>query len=235
MNAVNQTDITYFVERKRPSKSRFVMDRLNRSLSSRYVQIYNLLVLSELNEFFSSSDGQIRKSASGRSHWWHYTSLNAWVKFLFVRHFCFYSLLAVHSLTVPNAYQNLQSILLSDPPNVRRISVLIHFSVAVFYYFAYKRTTLLLSNSRYHQDTEWIREQVRQRNWRWFGATLWFDSSLFQESVQMQQFSNHAWASSLDRRIEQQKLLHMNRFASMDTSLESPFWWLITNISTIKL
>ncbi|KAL3993644.1 Transmembrane protein 138 family protein [Acanthocheilonema viteae] len=35
---------------------------------------------------------------------------------------------------------------------------------ATLYYFTYKRTILLLSNPKYHHDSEWIREQIRQKN-----------------------------------------------------------------------
>ncbi|KAK6103039.1 Transmembrane protein 138 family protein [Brugia pahangi] len=35
---------------------------------------------------------------------------------------------------------------------------------AILYYFTYKRTILLLSNPKYHHDSEWIREQIRQKN-----------------------------------------------------------------------
>ncbi|VDD87396.1 unnamed protein product [Enterobius vermicularis] len=34
---------------------------------------------------------------------------------------------------------------------------------SVFYYFSYKRTALLLSDSKYHTDSEWIRTQVRNK------------------------------------------------------------------------
>ncbi|VDN92787.1 unnamed protein product [Brugia pahangi] len=35
---------------------------------------------------------------------------------------------------------------------------------AILYYFTFKRTILLLSNPKYHHDSEWIREQIRQKN-----------------------------------------------------------------------
>uniref|UniRef100_A0A1I8E8F7 Transmembrane protein 138 n=1 Tax=Wuchereria bancrofti TaxID=6293 RepID=A0A1I8E8F7_WUCBA len=35
---------------------------------------------------------------------------------------------------------------------------------AILYYFTNKRTILLLSNPKYHHDSEWIREQIRQKN-----------------------------------------------------------------------
>lgn len=41
----------------------------------------------------------------------------------------------------------------------------IHFILAaILYYFAHKRTILLLSNPKYHHDSEWIREQMRRKN-----------------------------------------------------------------------
>ncbi|EFO15186.1 hypothetical protein LOAG_13326 [Loa loa] len=37
-------------------------------------------------------------------------------------------------------------------------------TAAILYYFTCKRTILLLSNPKYHHDSEWIREQIRQKN-----------------------------------------------------------------------
>uniref|UniRef100_A0A915CMT9 Transmembrane protein 138 n=1 Tax=Ditylenchus dipsaci TaxID=166011 RepID=A0A915CMT9_9BILA len=34
--------------------------------------------------------------------------------------------------------------------------------VAILYYFMYKRTILLLSNPKFHKDSEWLREKIRQ-------------------------------------------------------------------------
>ncbi|KHN82912.1 Transmembrane protein [Toxocara canis] len=35
---------------------------------------------------------------------------------------------------------------------------------SVSYYFAYKRTALLLSNPKYQHDSSWIREKIRQKS-----------------------------------------------------------------------
>jgi len=34
---------------------------------------------------------------------------------------------------------------------------------AVFHYFFYKRTILILSDSKFHRDSEWLHEKIRLR------------------------------------------------------------------------
>ncbi|CAD5216345.1 unnamed protein product [Bursaphelenchus xylophilus] len=36
-------------------------------------------------------------------------------------------------------------------------------TLSVVYYFCYKRSSLWLSNPIYHKDSEWLREQIRER------------------------------------------------------------------------
>jgi hypothetical protein len=37
------------------------------------------------------------------------------------------------------------------------------FTVAVVYYYSYKRSALMLGDPRYYQDSPWLRKQLRKQ------------------------------------------------------------------------